>query len=98
MRLQPHHLLIALTNNCYRTGASGYVGGQLLHELTKTHPEYNIVTLVRDIHAAETISQAYPKVRTVVGDLDDSELVEQEAGKADIVLSTWCHERCWWWY
>ncbi|KAF0641076.1 hypothetical protein FPSE5266_06878 [Fusarium pseudograminearum] len=71
----------------FLTGASGYVGGQLLHELTKTHPEYNIVTLVRDSHAAETIAQAYPKVRTVVGDLDDSELVEQEAGKADIVLN-----------
>ncbi|CEI63733.1 hypothetical protein FVEN_g6853 [Fusarium venenatum] len=71
----------------FLTGASGYVGGQLLRELSKTHPEYNIVTLVRDSHAAETISQAYSTVRTVVGDLDDSKLVEQEAGQADIVLN-----------
>jgi hypothetical protein len=48
---------------------------------------------VRDSHAAETISQAYPKVRTVVGDLDDSELVEREAEKANIVLSMWYHTR-----
>ncbi|KAJ4137201.1 hypothetical protein NW768_002783 [Fusarium equiseti] len=71
----------------FLTGASGYVGGQLLHQLTQSHPEYNIVTLVRDSHAAETVSQAYPKVRTVVGDLDDSNLVKSEAEKADIILN-----------
>jgi len=75
-----------LTNNC-STGASGYVGGQLLHELTQAHPEYTIATLVRDANAAETISQAYPKVRTVVGDLDESALVEQDASQASVVLS-----------
>ncbi|KAL4730970.1 hypothetical protein ACLX1H_003012 [Fusarium chlamydosporum] len=71
----------------FLTGASGYVGGQLLHELSQSHPEYNIATLVRDSQAAETVSQAYPKVRTVVGDLDNSELVQQEAEKANIVLN-----------
>ncbi|KAF4451052.1 hypothetical protein F53441_5916 [Fusarium austroafricanum] len=71
----------------FLTGASGYVGGQLLHELTQSHPEYSIATLVRDANAANAISQAYPKVRTVVGDLDDSALVEQEAEKASIVLN-----------
>lgn len=71
-----------------RTGASGYAGGQLLHQLVKSHPEYTIAALVRGAAAAETIARAYPKVRTVVGDLDDSELVEQEASKASVVLST----------
>ncbi|SPJ72120.1 related to nucleoside-diphosphate-sugar epimerase [Fusarium torulosum] len=71
----------------FLTGASGYVGGQLLHELVQSHPEYTIAALVRDAKAAETIAQAYPKVRTVVGDLDDSELVEQEASKASVVLN-----------
>ncbi|KAF5984642.1 hypothetical protein FCOIX_2531 [Fusarium coicis] len=69
------------------TGASGYVGGQLLHELTQAHPEYTTATLVRDANAAETIAKAYPRVRTVVGDLDDSALVEQEASQALVVLS-----------
>ncbi|KAF5653379.1 nucleoside diphosphate sugar epimerase [Fusarium sp. NRRL 25303] len=71
----------------FLTGASGYVGGQLLHELTQAHPEYTIATLVRDANAAETIAKAYPRVRTVVGDLDDSALVEQEASQALVVLS-----------
>jgi N-acetyl-gamma-glutamylphosphate reductase len=76
-------------NTVFRTGASGYAGGQLLHELVQSHPEYTIAALVRDAKAAETIAQAYPKVRIVVGDLDNSELVEQEASKASVVLSTW---------
>ncbi|KAF5699489.1 nucleoside diphosphate sugar epimerase [Fusarium globosum] len=71
----------------FLTGASGYVGGQLLHELAQAHPEYTIATLVRDANAAETIAKAYPRVRTVVGDLDDSALVEQEASQALVVLS-----------
>ncbi|SCN66081.1 related to nucleoside-diphosphate-sugar epimerase [Fusarium fujikuroi] len=74
----------------FLTGASGYVGGQLLHELAQAHPEYTIATLVRDANAAETIAKAYPRVRTVVGDLDDSALVEQEASQALVVLSQ-CH-------
>ncbi|RKL36705.1 hypothetical protein BFJ72_g8254 [Fusarium proliferatum] len=71
----------------FLTGASGYVGGQLLHELAQAHPEYTIATLVRDANAAETIAKAYPRARTVVGDLDDSALVEQEASQALVVLS-----------
>ena len=55
----------------------------------------SLVTLVRDSHAAETVSQAYPKVRTVVGDLDDGDLVKSEAEKADIVLSMYHQELCW---
>ncbi|KAF5024070.1 hypothetical protein F66182_3866 [Fusarium sp. NRRL 66182] len=69
-----------------RTGASGYVGGQLLRELVQAHPEYTIAALVRDAHDVETISQAYPKVRIVQGDLDHVQLVEQEASQASVVL------------
>ncbi|KAF4969158.1 hypothetical protein FSARC_3534 [Fusarium sarcochroum] len=71
----------------FLTGASGFVGGQLLHELVQSHPEYSIAALVRDSNAAATISKDYPKVRTVVGDLDDSKLVEQEASQVSVVLN-----------
>ncbi|KAM0417429.1 hypothetical protein ACHAPT_012578 [Fusarium lateritium] len=73
-------------SSIFLTGASGYVGGQVLRELVRGHPEYAITALVRDAKAAANISQAYPKIRTVVGDLDDGQLVEQEASQASVVL------------
>lgn len=69
-----------------RTGASGYIGGQVLHELARSHPDYEITALLRDEKKAKTIQEAYPKVRIVIGDLDNEALIEQEAAKASIVL------------
>ncbi|KAM5358599.1 hypothetical protein ACJZ2D_015144 [Fusarium nematophilum] len=68
------------------TGASGYVGGQVLRELVRGHPEYAISALVRDATAAANIAQVFPSIRTVVGDLDDGNLVEKEASQASVVL------------
>ncbi|KAJ4317295.1 hypothetical protein N0V84_007431 [Fusarium piperis] len=73
-------------SSIFLTGASGYVGGQVLRELVRGHPEYAITALVRDTKSAESISQAYPKIRTVIGDLNDGDLVEQEASQASVVL------------
>ena len=70
-----------------RTGASGYVGGQVLHALQEAHPEYDIAVLVRDSQKGEKISQAYPKLRIVLGDLDSTSLIDQEVHKADIIVS-----------
>jgi hypothetical protein len=42
--------------------------------------------LVRDPSKASIISKAYPAARTVIGDLDSTDLIEKEAEKADIVL------------
>ena len=56
----------------------------MLRELTRAHPDYAITALVRG--SADRISDAFPKVRTVVGDLDDVELVEREASQASVVL------------
>lgn len=44
--------------------------------------------LVRTKEKAELVQKAYPGVCTVLGDLDDSELLEKEAAEADIVLRT----------
>ncbi|KAF4462619.1 nucleoside-diphosphate-sugar epimerase [Fusarium albosuccineum] len=68
------------------TGASGYVGGQVLRELVRGHPEYAITTLVRDAKTAGNISKVFPSIRTVIGDLDDGSLVEKEASQASVVL------------
>ncbi|KAK7431306.1 hypothetical protein QQZ08_002077 [Neonectria magnoliae] len=69
-----------------RTGASGYVGGQALRELARSHPDYTIAALIRDGDVAKRIAEVFPKVRAVVGDLDNSDLIAEEASKASVVL------------
>ncbi|KAE8391975.1 NAD(P)-binding protein [Aspergillus alliaceus] len=68
------------------TGASGYLGGDILAALHAKHPEYKIAVLVRDADKGAKISQAYPKVHVVQGELD-SVAVEEEAQKADVVVT-----------
>lgn len=75
-----------------RTGATGYIGGQVLHELTRAHPDYSIAALVRNRETARGISDTFPTIRTVVGDLDDAELVEREASEANVVLRMFEHQ------
>ncbi|PKY03699.1 NAD(P)-binding protein [Aspergillus campestris IBT 28561] len=70
----------------FLTGASGYIGGDILHLIKSTHPEYACSTLVRDSAKAAAISKEYPNVRVVLGDLDSAALLEQEASQADVVI------------
>jgi hypothetical protein len=35
---------------------------------------------------AKPVTEAFPKVRIVIGGLDDSKILEEEAAKADIVI------------
>ncbi|KAJ5804881.1 hypothetical protein N7474_010768 [Penicillium riverlandense] len=71
----------------FLTGASGYIGGDILHVLASAHPEYECSVLVRDSDKAAAISKAYPDVRTVLGDLDSASLIEEEAAQADVVIN-----------
>lgn len=88
-------LRVHITDILPSTGASGYVGGQVLRELVRGHPEYAITALVRDTNSAATISQGYPKIRTVIGDLNDGDLVEKEASQASVVVRTCCDSKRW---
>ncbi|KAL4927037.1 uncharacterized protein BDV17DRAFT_292930 [Aspergillus undulatus] len=67
-------------------GATGYVGGEVLHELHASHPDYEIVALVRNPEKAKKVVAAYPRVRVVDGDLDNMDIIEDEAGKSDVVI------------
>ncbi|KAI5921434.1 hypothetical protein F4810DRAFT_722224 [Camillea tinctor] len=69
----------------FLTGASGYIGGQVLHELASS-AKYSITALVRGSEKCEVVGQKYPKVKVVSGDLDDTETIKREASSADIVL------------
>lgn len=58
----------------------------MLHVLQIAHPEYEFTVLLRNKEKADQVVNAYPKVRVVLGDLDSSALLEEEARKADVVV------------
>ncbi|KAH8757417.1 hypothetical protein BGZ57DRAFT_996646 [Hyaloscypha finlandica] len=68
------------------TGISGYIGGQVLHDITKKHPEYQVRGLVRTKEQQQQIASKYPLVKTVIGDLDSAEVLKAEAAQVDVVL------------
>lgn len=70
-----------------RIGATGYVGGNALYEIVIAHPGWEITALVRNQDKGVKVVQSYPSIRLVYGTLDDSELIEQETQKADIIYS-----------
>lgn len=67
---------------------TGYVGGDFLFLVHKTHPQWPASTtcLVRNQRRAEHLKNAYPNVRLVYGTFVDAEILESEAANADIVL------------
>ncbi|VUC20944.1 unnamed protein product [Clonostachys rosea] len=69
------------------TGATGYIGGDALYTLVKEHPEYEITALVRSKDKGQIITSQYPSIHLVYGNLDDFELLADQASKADIT----CH-------
>ncbi|CAG7970423.1 unnamed protein product [Penicillium salamii] len=72
----------------FLTGATGYIGGDSLATLVAKYPEFSYSVLVRSPQKAEQVKAQYPSIRVVIGDLDDSSLLEEESAAADIVLHT----------
>ncbi|OQE34883.1 hypothetical protein PENCOP_c015G06984 [Penicillium coprophilum] len=70
----------------FLTGATGYIGGEVLHALQHAHPDYEVAALIRDHEKAKKVIAAFPKVRVVLADLDNVEIIEKESRKADIVI------------
>ncbi|KAG8627231.1 hypothetical protein KVT40_004714 [Elsinoe batatas] len=68
------------------TGATGYIGGDALHALLSTHPEYSYTALVRSGPRAVSLAATHPTLRLVYGDLSSTSLITSEARAADIVL------------
>ncbi|KAJ5562798.1 hypothetical protein N7535_002755 [Penicillium sp. DV-2018c] len=69
----------------FLTGATGYIGGDGLFAIASAHPDWQISALVRSEEKATQVTSKYPQVRTVIGDLDSSDLIEEEVKNADIV-------------
>ena len=67
---------------------TAYLGGTVLARLLTLHPDWESTTtvLIRCSSRASTLSSAYPSLNLVTGTLDSTQLLENEAAKADIVL------------
>lgn len=68
------------------TGITGYIGGDAFHVIQQTHPELEFSALIRTEDKAQKVREKYPKVRVVLGDLDDADKIAKEAAWADIVI------------
>lgn len=78
--------LFSFPKNTYSTGATGYIGGDALATLVAQNPKFSYSALVRTTEKAEQVKAQYPNIRILLGDLDDSALLERESAAADIVL------------
>lgn len=63
------------------------MGGEALIHLAKASGNHVIRCLVRDQQKADAVSKVSSKIQTVIGDLDDADLVKKEANCADVVFS-----------
>jgi N-acetyl-gamma-glutamylphosphate reductase len=68
------------------TGVTGYIAGDAFSQLYEEHPNYEYSLLIRTKDKADKVQQTYKNVRIVLGGLDDSSLLEEEAANTDIVL------------
>lgn len=76
------------------TGATGYIGGDILHALYNKYPDYEYALLVRTQDKGDDIKKQLPNVRIVIADLDNSNVIEEEASKADIVIRMYSVVHC----
>ena len=76
-------------NNSCSTGTTGYIGGDALYALNKKFPDFEYTALVRNSDSGAKVDAEYPKMRLVYGTLEDSDLLEAESARADIVLRTY---------
>jgi uncharacterized protein YbjT (DUF2867 family) len=68
------------------TGVSGYVGGHTVGSLVEKHPEWKVVLLVRNEEQKKLVLGRWADVEIVIGDLDNNQLMIDEASKANVVL------------
>ncbi|KAL4800816.1 hypothetical protein BDV19DRAFT_352201 [Aspergillus venezuelensis] len=70
------------------TGASGYIGGDVLHTLLTSHPtwEKNITLLLRNPSYTSKFRSVYPSIKIFIADHDDKSAIANKVAKHDIVM------------
>ncbi|KAJ7156954.1 nucleoside-diphosphate-sugar epimerase [Mycena crocata] len=66
------------------TGSTGYIGGSVLAEIVKAHPEYSITAVLRKV--SQSYTGAYPRVKTIVGSFDSADVLAKAASESDIII------------
>lgn len=74
------------SNQLHSTGVTGYIGGDGLYAVANAHPDWEYSALVRNKEKAARLAEKYPQIRIVLGDLDSSDIIEEEVKNADIVF------------
>lgn len=73
----------------FRTGTTGYIGGDSLFSIAQAHPDWKLSVLVRSKEKGAKLASEYPQARVVYGDLDSADIIEEEVKNADIVYRTY---------
>ncbi|OGM51251.1 hypothetical protein ABOM_000003 [Aspergillus bombycis] len=68
------------------TGATGYIGGDVLCALTQAFRSCKLTALVRSKEKESLITSRFPSVTPVIGNLDSAAQIASEASEADVVL------------
>lgn len=71
------------------TGATGYIGGEVLYKLLNGEEQFDITALVRSQAKSDKLLAATGnKIFTAIGNLDDAAIIREQAEKADIIINT----------
>lgn len=73
-----------MSTKVYLSGATGFIGSGILEVLLESK-NYSITALVRSEEKANALNKL--GVKTVIGALDDSELIAEQAYRADLVIT-----------
>ncbi|KAG7911785.1 hypothetical protein KL906_001106 [Ogataea polymorpha] len=69
-------------------GATGYIGGEVLHKFLLQYPDASVTALVRTEAKADLLKQAINgDLKTVIGDLNSLDVIEENVAKADIIIN-----------
>ncbi|KAG7822309.1 hypothetical protein KL928_000784 [Ogataea angusta] len=72
----------------FAIGATGYVGGSVLSDILKVYPDFEVTALVRTQEKADLLKTASNgRILTILGDLDDLDLIENATKNADIIIN-----------
>jgi nucleoside-diphosphate-sugar epimerase len=73
-----------MSTSIYLSGSTGFIGGSILTALLQTK-KYSITALVRSEEKAKALNKI--GVKTVIGSLDDFDIIEEQTYRADLVLT-----------